>query len=129
MHAQPKKKRISREFAEAKALVLLVSGRWWAPLLHHSPNEEMNPIARQLAAAQGTRAGFPDYILPIRSGKFYGCAIELKAPKPHGQTPTTQQRLWLGELAAQGWHAICCYGAEDALAELEGYIALGATRE
>ena len=114
------------ERAEAKALIELVRYRWWGPALHHSPNEELHPLARQLASAQGTRPGFPDYILPIRSGEFVGCAIELKAAAPHKRQATPKQRAWLDHFDRQGWLAKVCHGAQDALETLDGYIALGA---
>ncbi len=106
----------------------MVALKWWAPALHHSPNEELHPLARQFAAAQGTRAGCPDYMLFIRSGVYNGCAIELKARKPYGQNPTPKHRAWLDHLAGEGWLAKTCFGAEDAFKVLEGYVALGAER-
>ena len=117
--------RIPRERFEAQALIRFTAGRWWAPYLHHSPNEELNATARQLAASQGTRAGFPDYILPIRSGNYTGMVLELKAPRPYGKAPTPPQRAWLAHFMAQGWLAIVAYGVEDAITALDEFIALG----
>lgn len=108
--------------------MMLVAGKWWAAALHHSPNEEMNATARQLAASQGTRPGFPDYILPIRSGNYVGLAIELKAKTPHKRQATPKQRAWLDHFTLNGWLAKVCHGADDALETLNDYIALGATR-
>lgn len=116
--------RIQRERAEAQALIKLTAGRWWAPALHHSPNEELSSIGRQLAASQGTKKGFPDYILPIQAGNYVGLAFELKALRPWGRAPTKDQRAWLAHFAEQGWLAKVCYGAEDAIAALDDYIAL-----
>lgn len=106
---------------------MLIAGRWWAPMLHHSPNEEMNPIARQIAAGQGTRPGFPDYILPLRSNGCPGLAFELKAPKPWGKAPSADQSAWLDWFAAQGWRTGVAYGAEEALRLLDHHTA-GARR-
>lgn len=116
------------ERAEAQALIALIAHKWWAPALHHSPNEELHPIARQLAAAAGTRPGFPDYILPIKSGKYVGLAIELKATRPHKRQATPKQQAWLDHFTLNGWLAKVCHGADDALEALNDYIALGATR-
>jgi hypothetical protein len=117
---------IQRERAEAQAVIKLTAGRWWSPWLHHSPNEELSAVGRQLAASQGTKKGFPDWILVIQAGEFVGLAIELKALKPHGQAPTTKQRGWINHFQEQGWRALVCYGAEEAIAALDAYIALGA---
>ncbi len=116
------------ERAEAIALVRLVAGRWWAPALHHSPNEDLHKIKRQLAVAMGAKRGFPDYVLIVKSGPFVGCAVELKRPKPYGRKPTPEQATWLDHFERQGWQARVGYGADDALAILDAYIALGAKR-
>jgi len=113
------------ERAEGHALIRLVAGCWWSPRLHHSPNEDMSAIGRQLAAGQGTRPGFPDYILPIACGRYRGCAIELKAPRPHGRSPTPAQAEWLLFFEAQGWRSDVCYGAEHAYALLIDYMKAG----
>lgn len=126
--AAAKSRKVQRERADARALIQLTARRWWAPALHHSPNEELHPLARQLAAAEGTRPGFPDYVLILRSGPYAGAAMELKAPKPHGGRPTTRQRAWLDHFASQGWKVGVCYGVEDACAFLDQYVALGAER-
>lgn len=111
------------ERAEGRALMLMVNGRWWGPMLHHSPNEEMNPIARQIAAGQGTRPGFPDYVLYLRNEWHPGLAFELKAPRPFGKPASPAQRAWLEWFAAQGWQTGVCFGAEEALALLDAYTA------
>jgi hypothetical protein len=116
---------IQRERAEAQAVIKLTAGRWWAPWLHHSPNEELSAIGRQLAASQGTKKGFPDWILIIGAGEYVGLAIELKALRPHGQGPTKEQRAWIKHFQEQGWRALVCYGAEEAIDTFDTYIALG----
>ena len=115
--------KIQRERAEAQAVIKLTAGRWWAPWLHHSPNEELSSTGRQLAASQGTRKGFPDWILPIQAGVYVGLVIELKAIKPHGRGPTKEQRAWLAQFDEQGWQALVCYGAEATIAALDAYMA------
>ena len=117
---------IQRERAEAQAVIKLTAGRWWARALHHSPNEELSSAGRQLAASQGTKKGFPDWILPIQAGEYVGLVIELKAMRPYGKHPTREQRAWLEWFTEQGWLAKVCYGAEDAIATLDAYVALGA---
>jgi len=117
--------RIQRERAEAQAVIALTRDRWWAQALHHSPNEELSSTGRQLAASQGTKKGFPDWILPVQAGVYLGLVIELKAVRPFGQAPSKEQRTWLAHFAEQGWLAKVCYGAEDAIATLDAYIALG----
>jgi hypothetical protein len=118
--------RIQREFLEGKALVQWADLQWFGRALHHSPNEELHPIARQLASASGTRAGFPDYVLPLRAGSYVGCAIELKARRPYGAAVTPKQRGWLEHLEHQGWRTAVCYGAGEAIEVLTEYAASAA---
>ena len=120
--------RIQRERIEAQAVIKLTAGRWWARVLHHSPNEELSITGRQLAASQGTRKGFPDYILPLRKEDYVGLVIELKASRPHKRQATPKQKAWLEHFTLNGWLAKVCHGADDALETLNDYIALGATR-
>lgn len=116
-----RRKPVQLERAEGRALITLTAGRWWAPMMHHSPNEEMNPIARQIAAGQGTRPGFPDYVLFLRIGDCPGFAFELKAPKPWGRPPTPNQQAWLDWFEAEGWTVGTFYGAELAVRALDEY--------
>lgn len=118
-----KSNRRQLERAEGRALMQLVGRRWWAPYLHHSPNEDLDHRKRQIAAGQGTSPGFPDYVLTLRRGPFVGCAIELKAPKPHGRAPSPEQREWLERLEGQDWYTVVAYGADQALAEFLRYVA------
>ncbi len=83
----------------------------------------ISAVGRQLAAAQGTRDGFPDYILPIQAKGFSGLAFELKAPKPWGRAPTPKQREWLDMFACAGWFTGTAFGAEEAAAMCVGYMA------
>ena len=115
-------KRHQMERAEAQALMILINGQWWAQWLHHSPNESLDGIARQLAASQGTRPGFPDYVLPICSGGFKGLAFELKAPKPWGKNETLHQRGWLDCFGRAGWFTCVPFGAEEAAAACFAYM-------
>lgn len=117
------KPRILREALEHEALIKAVKYAWWAPFLHHSPNEELDKQARQYAAAKGTRKGFPDLVLPVRTDAYNGLVIELKAPKPFGNSVTPHQDWWLRAFRAAGWRAVVCYGMDEALAELESYTA------
>lgn len=114
--------RLQLERAEAKGLMILINSAWWSGWLHHSPNEEMNATARQLAAAQGTRPGFPDYVLPIRAGGFKGLAFELKATKPFGRKETELQRAWLDCFSRAGWFTGVSFGAEEAAAMCFAYM-------
>jgi hypothetical protein len=120
MAARNQRRQLER--AEAKGLLILVNSAWWSGWLHHSPNEGMDATARQLAASQGTRPGFPDYILPIRANGFGGLAFELKATKPFGKKETELQRAWLDCFGRAGWFTGVPYGAEEGAAMCFAYM-------
>ncbi len=132
-----RKPRIDREHAEAVALMKLVelhkarlpALRWlfavpnggWRGKPRKLRNATLPPTAACKAKAEGVRPGVPDYLWPQRSGSYVGLALELKAPKPHGDGPTTEQRKWLAHLEAQGWRRVVAYGAEEAWAAIREY--------
>lgn len=70
--------------------------------------------------AEGVRRGVPDYLFPVPRGGFNGLAIELKTDT--GRT-SPEQRQWLADLRAHGWHAEVCRGWEQAWAVLRDYLA------
>lgn len=83
-------------------------------MLHHSPNGgKRDAFTGAQMKALGTKAGFPDLVLPVKSyDRYYdGLAIEMKAEK--GRT-SEEQREWLADLAAENWRTAVCYSATDA---------------
>jgi len=92
--------------------------RW----LHHSPNGgKRDAITGGQMKALGTKPGFPDLILPVRSGEQIGLVIEMKSAT--GST-TTEQKEWLANFAAQGWSTAVCRSAADAREALLDYFGV-----
>lgn len=105
---------------------LMPALRW----LHHSPNGgRRDGFTGAQMKALGTKAGFPDLILPIRSpgylGSVPGLAIEMKTDV--GRT-TTDQDAWLDALANNGWDTHICRSAEHAREVLCVYLAVDPTQ-
>lgn len=71
--------------------------------------------------AEGVKAGVPDLMLPIASKCFHGLFIEMKKPK--GGQVSPKQQEWLDLLNANGYRAVVCRGAEEAIREIEAYLA------
>ena len=92
-------------------------------LLHAIPNGGNRAIhvAKRLKD-EGVKAGVPDLCLPVKSGKFSGLYLELKAQK--GRKPTKEQAAMLSRLRDEGYWAGVCYGAEEAILTLKAYLAL-----
>ena len=69
--------------------------------------------------AEGMEKGVPDLFFPIVRNGFHGLFIELKT-KTGRLSP--EQKEWLKTLSENGYRAICCYGATEAIAEIKNYI-------
>ena len=96
-------------------------GRW--PCLAYMfaiPNGGMRATRTAVRLkAEGVKAGVPDIFLPWPVGSWCGLWVEMK----HGSNSTTaQQRNWLSWLKLSGYHSAVCWGAEDAIRVIEGYL-------
>lgn len=91
-------------------------------LLYHIPNGgSRNQLEAQNLKAQGVKAGVPDLCLPVPHGNFHGLYIEMK----YGKNKTTEkQDWWLGQLKAQGYDTAVCYGADEAMDKIAGYLEI-----
>ena len=91
--------------------------------LHHSPNGGHRHVAVAAKMKRmGTRAGWPDLVLPVRRGCYVGFALELKVGK---NKPTDTQLAWIDHLAREGWYCSIQWGADNAIDEIEWYLSLG----
>jgi hypothetical protein len=72
--------------------------------------------------SEGVKAGVPDLCLPVARQGFHGLFIELKAR--HGTLKPTQQ-AWLAALNEQGYLAVVCWGADEAIATIKDYLGMG----
>lgn len=115
------------EHAEAKAFMQ------WARLneaahpelrwLFAVPNGgDRNVIVAAKIKAEGAKRGVPDYIWPVRAGNFTGLVIELK--RTSGSDASEYQKEWLGHFVREGWWAVVCNGAEDAIQCVRNYLRM-----
>lgn len=89
--------------------------------LHHSPNGGKRHIATaKRFKAMGTLAGFPDLFLFIPKGGYHGLFVELKSK---AAAPTTTKTI-IERLIKQGYMAVVCFGADDAIQAIKNYINL-----
>ena len=72
---------------------------------------------------QGVKAGVYDIFLPIPMGEYHGLFIELKRRKKDGPSRVSKKQQDFGEtMEATGYHAVVCYGADFAIAEIKDYL-------
>ena len=91
-------------------------------LLHHSPNGGFrNPREAARFKRMGTRAGFPDLLLCMKSGngKYIGLFMELKAGK---NTQTDLQKLYQQAVEAQGYKYVVVRSFIEFKQTVEDYI-------
>ena len=82
--------------------------------LHHSPNGgKRDAFTGAQMKALGTKAGFPDLVLPTVNprGHYSGLVIEMKADKGRVRD---EQKGWLEMFKSHCWHTAVCYSAEEA---------------
>lgn len=87
----------------------------------HIPNEGKRSAAYGARMKRlGLAKGFPDLFIPLALSGFHGLMIELKRNRT--KKATSAQKDWITYLNAQGYRAVVCYGAEEAIEEIKNYI-------
>ena len=96
-------------------------------MLYAIPNGGKRAIKTAVALKkQGVKRGVPDMCLPVSRGGYHGLYIELKRVK--GGTVSDEQREWIAALNTQGYKAIVCHGAEEAIEQIRGYLCHTSTK-
>lgn len=90
-------------------------------LLYAIPNGGKRAIKTAIALkAQGVKRGVPDMCLPVARNGYHGLYIELKRQK--GGTVSETQKSWITALAKQGYKAVVCKGADEAIGTIKEYL-------
>jgi len=71
---------------------------------------------------EGLKSGVPDLFLPVARNGYHGLFIEMKSKL--GKL-TEQQCAWLFALQKQGYLAIVCRSANEALRNILAYLEIG----
>lgn len=97
-------------------------------LMYHIPNggARSKATAARLKAA-GVKAGMPDICLPVPHGGYAALYIELKTREikalgVHKGRPSKMQKDVIAHLRERGNCAVVCYGAEEAIKTIKGYL-------
>ena len=90
-------------------------------MLYAIPNGGKRAIKTAIALkAQGVKSGVPDMCLPVSRGGYHGLYIELKRQK--GGVVSETQKSWITALAKQGYKAVVCRGADEAIGTIKEYL-------
>ena len=96
-------------------------------MLYAIPNGGKRAIKTAVALKkQGVKRGVPDMCLPVSRGGYHGLYIELKRQK--GGRVSDEQRERIAALNTQGYKAIICHGAEEAIEQIRGYLCHTSTK-
>ena len=90
-------------------------------LLYHIPNEGKRSVKTGARMkAEGLKKGVPDVCLPVARGGCHGLYIELK--RQRGGTVSELQKEWITALTEQGYKAVVCRGADEAIKVIKEYL-------
>ena len=70
---------------------------------------------------KGYTKGQPDIMLPAKSGRKTGLALELKSPGWNGEA-SEHQKVFLTKLEANGWQVMCSNCYEDLIFAIRDYM-------
>jgi len=91
-------------------------------LIHVPLGEYRHKKTAGVLKAMGVKKGFPDIMLPTSRHGYHALAIELKRQKGAKPQVSAEQKAWIEHLKSQGWYAVVCYGAEEAINTLKWYL-------
>lgn len=93
------------------------------PLLwtHTANGRKRSKVAGAKLKREGLKRGVPDNLIFDRplTINAVGVALELKRAGSSYRSPPPEQRAWLADLAARGWHTCVARGFDDARQQLE----------
>lgn len=97
-------------------------GKTIADYIHHSPNggKRGKREAHEFKKA-GTKAGFPDLVLPIARQGFHGLYIEMKSLTG---SVSAIQREYMQQLKDENYRVEVCKGAKSAIDVILDYLSM-----
>jgi hypothetical protein len=99
-------------------------------LIYATPNGgSRNKAEAKNLQRQGVKAGVPDLTVPIARGGYHGLYVEMKRDKRYRSTVSDKQEQWIRDLNKQGYLAVVCYGAREAIRVIDSYLKGGLLRE
>ena len=92
-------------------------------MILHIPNGGLRSKSEAVRFKRaGVKKGVPDILLPVARKGYHGLWIEMKRQK--GGHLSSEQKEWLDGLFQQGYLAVRCDGADEAIGMLERYLSI-----
>ena len=95
------------------------------PFFHIANEAKRGPKAQREFKLLGGKPGVPDLCIPVAKGGYFGLYIEMKFGR---NKPTPNQQRWQATLTGQGYKSVTCWGADDAINVIKGYLMRPDTR-
>lgn len=90
------------------------------PIFHVPNGGKRNAREAYNLKRQGVKPGVPDLFIPVANEQYHGLFIEMK--RKNGGSMTAAQCEWQQLLRKQGYKAITCHGASEAIEIVEMYL-------
>lgn len=100
-------------FPELRLLYAIPNGAWLAG------NPRQRAMQMNKLKAEGLKKGMLDLCLPVARDGWHGLYLEMK--RLDGRL-SDDQKFWLDALTEQGYLAVACFSAEDAIETLSDYL-------
>lgn len=110
---------MSAQYPELELLYAVPNGAK-LPYRKGANGKRYSPEAMRLKS-EGLKPGVPDVVWPVARNGFHGLYLELKWK---GNKPSENQEWWLDRLAEQGYLAVACWGAQDAIETICEYAGI-----
>jgi prophage antirepressor-like protein len=112
-----------------ESIVKFVRGHYpTVPIIAGLGELQTTEALRLASWAKGYTKGQPDLLLPVKSGRFSGLAIELKTPA-YFREPAVTQQLFLDKLAAEGYDVLISSSYNELVVHLVRYLDKGGSRK
>lgn len=103
----------------------LSRGKWpELAMLYAVPNggQRHRAIGAKLKRG-GVRPGVPDLCLPVPRKGAHGLYVEMKRSRGVPSDVKPHQREWIERLNGQGYKAVVCFGADQAIETIREYLS------
>lgn len=92
-------------------------------LLYAIPNAaKRSVVTASIMKAEGMKSGVPDLCLPVARRGYHGLYIEMK--KKNKSSTSDNQVWWIEQLNKQGYMAVICKGADEAIKTIKWYLEI-----
>jgi len=114
------------ESQEQATVVQYFNAKWPEYKIFAVPNGThiRSYAGRAKAKREGLLKGVSDLIIMVAIGSYHGLVIEMKDKGKTKRSLTPEQKAFLEYAHWQGWKAVWCAGADEAIKVIDEYMAL-----